>query len=183
MWLFDTVSFLSPQPHGHFFTFGSIRNPSWKDVHLGIRSKHKGLVSHSSTMDNAGFRQRIVGSARGLACSTFSGVVGIEAELRDPRASGKQQTVRGARNLEAVAAGNDRRRNGNTSSETSFSLRSSRYAGVHDESQREFDVFSEQSPSLGEALLDDKVLKSGPCLLYTSPSPRDGLLSRMPSSA
>ena len=23
----------------------------------------------------------------------------------------------------------------------------------------------------------------GPCLLYTSPSPRDGLLSRMPSSA
>ena len=25
--------------------------------------------------------------------------------------------------------------------------------------------------------------KRGPCLLYTSPSPRDGLLSRMPSSA
>ena len=25
--------------------------------------------------------------------------------------------------------------------------------------------------------------KYGPCLLYTSPSPRDGLLSRMPSSA
>ena len=25
--------------------------------------------------------------------------------------------------------------------------------------------------------------KAGPCLLYTSPSPRDGLLSRMPSSA
>ena len=25
--------------------------------------------------------------------------------------------------------------------------------------------------------------KSGTCLLYTSPSPRDGLLSRMPSSA
>ena len=24
---------------------------------------------------------------------------------------------------------------------------------------------------------------NGPCLLYTSPSPRDGLLSRMPSSA
>ena len=24
---------------------------------------------------------------------------------------------------------------------------------------------------------------SAPCLLYTSPSPRDGLLSRMPSSA
>ena len=25
--------------------------------------------------------------------------------------------------------------------------------------------------------------RPGPCLLYTSPSPRDGLLSRMPSSA
>ena len=25
--------------------------------------------------------------------------------------------------------------------------------------------------------------KKNPCLLYTSPSPRDGLLSRMPSSA
>ena len=27
------------------------------------------------------------------------------------------------------------------------------------------------------------ILKSDDCLLYTSPSPRDGLLSRMPSSA
>ena len=32
-------------------------------------------------------------------------------------------------------------------------------------------------------LLDDNKLKVQPCLLYTSPSPRDGLLSRMPSSA
>ena len=29
----------------------------------------------------------------------------------------------------------------------------------------------------------DKKSPGGPCLLYTSPSPRDGLLSRMPSSA
>ena len=32
----------------------------------------------------------------------------------------------------------------------------------------------------------DRVVERGlavPCLLYTSPSPRDGLLSRMPSSA
>ena len=28
-----------------------------------------------------------------------------------------------------------------------------------------------------------RVLKGMACLLYTSPSPRDGLLSRMPSSA
>ena len=35
-------------------------------------------------------------------------------------------------------------------------------------------------------LIVDKYLfvsGQGPCLLYTSPSPRDGLLSRMPSSA
>ena len=35
---------------------------------------------------------------------------------------------------------------------------------------------------LVENLLKEKKLLS-PCLLYTSPSPRDGLLSRMPSSA
>ena len=29
----------------------------------------------------------------------------------------------------------------------------------------------------------DLISGVGPCLLYTSPSPRDGLLSRMPSSA
>ena len=29
----------------------------------------------------------------------------------------------------------------------------------------------------------DGVVNAPPCLLYTSPSPRDGLLSRMPSSA
>ena len=28
-----------------------------------------------------------------------------------------------------------------------------------------------------------ETIKHMPCLLYTSPSPRDGLLSRMPSSA
>ena len=30
---------------------------------------------------------------------------------------------------------------------------------------------------------DSSVFSTGTCLLYTSPSPRDGLLSRMPSSA
>ena len=32
-------------------------------------------------------------------------------------------------------------------------------------------------------VLPKNILMIGPCLLYTSPSPRDGLLSRMPSSA
>ena len=32
-------------------------------------------------------------------------------------------------------------------------------------------------------IFDNSVEKGKPCLLYTSPSPRDGLLSRMPSSA
>ena len=34
-----------------------------------------------------------------------------------------------------------------------------------------------------EKVVKDTKYSSGPCLLYTSPSPRDGLLSRMPSSA
>ena len=32
-------------------------------------------------------------------------------------------------------------------------------------------------------LYDGRTVDKSPCLLYTSPSPRDGLLSRMPSSA
>ena len=36
---------------------------------------------------------------------------------------------------------------------------------------------------LWRALLRRKLVLLGTCLLYTSPSPRDGLLSRMPSSA
>ena len=38
-----------------------------------------------------------------------------------------------------------------------------------------------QLPSLGGP--DQPMLEAYTCLLYTSPSPRDGLLSRMPSSA
>ena len=39
--------------------------------------------------------------------------------------------------------------------------------------------------TLGNRVLDYSGVgyKGGTCLLYTSPSPRDGLLSRMPSSA
>ena len=33
------------------------------------------------------------------------------------------------------------------------------------------------------SVLTNKYAEGYPCLLYTSPSPRDGLLSRMPSSA
>ena len=32
-------------------------------------------------------------------------------------------------------------------------------------------------------IIEDKDIRTFICLLYTSPSPRDGLLSRMPSSA
>ena len=35
----------------------------------------------------------------------------------------------------------------------------------------------------GDHYVSSAELLSNPCLLYTSPSPRDGLLSRMPSSA
>ena len=38
--------------------------------------------------------------------------------------------------------------------------------------------------AVGEALVvEAQQVQDGRCLLYTSPSPRDGLLSRMPSSA
>ena len=39
------------------------------------------------------------------------------------------------------------------------------------------------SPELGDELQRQSELLCMVCLLYTSPSPRDGLLSRMPSSA
>ena len=38
-------------------------------------------------------------------------------------------------------------------------------------------------PTSGEIYLGDEEVGMLSCLLYTSPSPRDGLLSRMPSSA
>ena len=41
--------------------------------------------------------------------------------------------------------------------------------------------FEERSNQLAHFLRDEGLEKG--CLLYTSPSPRDGLLSRMPSSA
>ena len=41
--------------------------------------------------------------------------------------------------------------------------------------------FSSQQIKMAYGVLNDPRYKG--CLLYTSPSPRDGLLSRMPSSA
>ena len=40
-----------------------------------------------------------------------------------------------------------------------------------------------QGKWLGELAITLEALEWDTCLLYTSPSPRDGLLSRMPSSA
>ena len=45
---------------------------------------------------------------------------------------------------------------------------------------KRYDVKHDEESGKG---LINKIVKSSPCLLYTSPSPRDGLLSRMPSSA
>ena len=44
-------------------------------------------------------------------------------------------------------------------------------------------VFRAPYNFLKEKGIIDKVKEIKTCLLYTSPSPRDGLLSRMPSSA
>ena len=41
----------------------------------------------------------------------------------------------------------------------------------------------EKTKAEAQALVDAEVTAAQACLLYTSPSPRDGLLSRMPSSA
>ena len=45
------------------------------------------------------------------------------------------------------------------------------------------DAFKSLSGYYDDVNLDSSVYYTGSCLLYTSPSPRDGLLSRMPSSA
>ena len=49
-------------------------------------------------------------------------------------------------------------------------------------------IFGPSVPFIGTAVVDNisalvSSLGGNGCLLYTSPSPRDGLLSRMPSSA
>ena len=44
-------------------------------------------------------------------------------------------------------------------------------------------MFVYLTPLVGGWLADNKIGYRNACLLYTSPSPRDGLLSRMPSSA
>ena len=38
-------------------------------------------------------------------------------------------------------------------------------------------------PIMGRVTINGTIAQFSCCLLYTSPSPRDGLLSRMPSSA
>ena len=51
-------------------------------------------------------------------------------------------------------------------------------------SDREFDVvIFGASGYTGKLVAEYMHDQYGDCLLYTSPSPRDGLLSRMPSSA
>ena len=45
------------------------------------------------------------------------------------------------------------------------------------------DLDKAAKPNIFETLTELPALQGSTCLLYTSPSPRDGLLSRMPSSA
>ena len=53
----------------------------------------------------------------------------------------------------------------------------------HDQVVGEAAARQEELLSTGQAKYDEFVSAGKACLLYTSPSPRDGLLSRMPSSA
>ena len=57
---------------------------------------------------------------------------------------------------------------------------------VHRQSAKQLLILDELRAGPREALHDEikaLVVRLDACLLYTSPSPRDGLLSRMPSSA
>ena len=49
--------------------------------------------------------------------------------------------------------------------------------------ERQVEVSGKDSAKLVQLMTCRDLSKSKDCLLYTSPSPRDGLLSRMPSSA
>ena len=64
------------------------------------------------------------------------------------------------------------------------------YSRLESEEERDFVIhtvspktFSDVLPELPDALLEDAISRYKPCLLYTSPSPRDLSTSRMPSSA
>ena len=46
-----------------------------------------------------------------------------------------------------------------------------------------FQSFGKNTTEEDQNVIDDMLDNINNCLLYTSPSPRDGLLSRMPSSA
>ena len=75
---------------------------------------------------------------------------------------------------------------GNTSEEILDALKSGRSGIVANETFREMGLRSQVSGSCSIDLrehIDRKVLRFMGCLLYTSPSPRDATLSRMPSSA
>ena len=56
-------------------------------------------------------------------------------------------------------------------------------SGQYEEDDRIFLRASINEERDTKIALNEIVIHSGTCLLYTSPSPRDGLLSRMPSSA
>ena len=58
------------------------------------------------------------------------------------------------------------------------------YYCIQHETENEFEVGLGTYTASGTTLSRDTILTHpNTCLLYTSPSPRDGLLSRMPSSA
>ena len=58
-----------------------------------------------------------------------------------------------------------------------------RYDLVNKQGEDKFDVTMEQLMEPVHTVKDSDSVSNILCLLYTSPSPRDGLLSRMPSSA
>jgi len=112
-------------------------------------------------MDHSNLRQRITGSARGLACSTISGVVGIEADLRDSRTFGKQRILRSSRNQEATSIGGDRkRRRALHRIDAASSIRAASSSTKRDQIQREFNTFCDDKPTMSELPIEAQRLDS-----------------------
>ena len=55
--------------------------------------------------------------------------------------------------------------------------------GTFAEDSPSYDVYVSPKPKIGDPTINQSISCSSSCLLYTSPSPRDATLSRMPSSA
>ena len=112
----------------------------------------------------------------------------LEARL-EARRLDEATAATGALAAEKASSGAVIKELGDKATKALDALRDSREAGARlgaelDAVQAQLDSAREERDALGrELVLAEAELLRERCLLYTSPSPRDGLLARMPSSA